>query len=185
MTRHQIRKELLRMPKSDTLVLFTWEPRSMIVNQGGSRAWSLKPANARRCTYIVCTRNRYFAVAEPGVQAAAPEEHGAAFLVGKITTVEPAPDDQKRYIVRFSEYAYLDPQPVIWPGHRNPVWYVDDIGTLGIDPDKLNWQPMPNETPAVLQIADVESEAGLTFDQARAGVAIRYGVPPENVEIGI
>jgi hypothetical protein len=79
-----------------TMVVFTYRPRGMILNERGSQAWSLKPANARRCTYIVCTRNRYFADAEPEVQAAAPEKHGAAFLLGKITSVEPAPDDPDR-----------------------------------------------------------------------------------------
>jgi hypothetical protein len=174
------------MPKSDTLVLFTWEPRSMIVNQGGSRAWSLKPANARRCTYIVCTRNRYFADAEPGVQAAAPEEQGAAFMIGKISAIEPSPDNQNRYVVRFSEFADLHPQPVVWPGHRNPVWY-NDLQTLGIDPEKLDWQPMPQKAVAHSEIAIVKTEApeGLSFDQARAGLAITYRVPPANIEIVI
>jgi hypothetical protein len=169
------------------MIVFTYRPRDMIIEERGSQAWALKPANARRCQYIVCARNRYFADAEPGVQAAAPEEHGAAFLVGKITTVEPAPDDESRHIVRFNEYADLDPQPVIWPGHRNPVWYVDDIRTLGIDLDKLNWQPMPASVPATSQITDDATLApeGLTFDQARAGLAMMYRVPPANIEIVI
>jgi hypothetical protein len=174
------------MPNSDTLVLFTWEPRSMILKQGGSRAWSLKPANARRCSYIICTRNRYFADAEPGVQAAAPEEQGAAFLVGKISAIEPAPDNRNRYVIRFSEFADLDPQPVIWPGHRNPVWY-NDIRTFGIDPENLNWQSMTSEAVGPSEIGAVEAEPpeGLTFDQARTGLAIRYRVPSANVEIVI
>jgi hypothetical protein len=137
--------------------------------------------------YLVCARNRYFAGAEPGVQAAAPEAHGAAFLVGKTTTVEPAPDDERRFIVRFSEYADLDPQPVIWPGHRNPVWYVDDVQTLGIDPDGLSWQPMAAAVPVTSRVADDEAigAEGLTFDRARAGLAITYGVPPAQIEIVI
>src|SRR5438552_980248 len=109
-----------------TIVVFTYRPVSMILAEGGSQAWALKPGNARRCRYIVCTRNRYFAGAGPEVQAAATEEHGAAFLVGKITTVEPSPAREDRYIVRFDEYAVIDPQPIVWPGARNPVWYVED-----------------------------------------------------------
>jgi hypothetical protein len=178
----------MRVPLSaKTMVVFTYRPRAIILNERGSQAWSLKPANARRCTYMVCTRNRYFADAEPEAQAAAPEEHGAAFLVGKITSVEPAPDDPERYIVRFGEFADLDPQPVVWPGHRNPVWYVDEIGTLGIDPDKLTWQSIPIEPRAAPEITEVMpgAPAGLTFDQARAGLAIMYRVPPANVEIVI
>ena len=128
---------------SKTLVVFTYRPMPTILAEGGSQAWSLKAANARRCTYIVCTRNRYFADASPEVQAAAQEQHGAAFMVGRITTVEPSPERPDRHIVRFDAYAIPDPQPVVWQGARNPVWYVDDIGELGIDPETLDWQPMP------------------------------------------
>lgn len=127
------------------LVVFTYRPASAILTEGGSQAWSLNAANARRCTYIVCTRNRYFADASPEVQAAAQEQHGAAFMVGRITTVEPSPERSDRYIVRFDAYAIPDPQSVIWQGARNPVWYVEDISELGIDPETLDWQPMPEE----------------------------------------
>lgn len=168
------------------MVVFTFRPQEQIFLERGSQAWALKPANARRCNYIVCTRNRHFAD-EPAVQAAILEEHGAAFLIGRITAVEQSPERDDRYIVRFEEFAVLDPQPVIWPGHRNPVWYVEDIRTLGIDPDKLNWQPMPAAVPVTVQTAERKTEMpeGLMFDQARAGLAITYKVPPANIEIVI
>jgi hypothetical protein len=128
-----------------TIVVFTYRPIQTILEERGSQAWSLKAANARRCTYIVCTRNRYFADAGPEVQALALEKHGAAFMVGKVSIVEPSPERPERYIVRFDEYAIPDPQPVVWPGARNPVWYVEDIRELGIDPDTLTWRSMPEE----------------------------------------
>ena len=131
-----------------TLVVFTYRPIPTILAERGSQAWSLNAGNARRCTYIVCTRNRYFADAGPDEQAAAQEEHGAAFMVGRITIVEPSPERPDRHIVRFNEYAILDPRPVLWPGARNPVWYVDDIKSLGIEPDRLNWLAMPDEAEA-------------------------------------
>lgn len=131
------------------LVVFTYRPIATILAERGSQAWSLNAGNARRCTYIVCTRNRYFADAGPDEQAAAQEEHGAAFLVGRITIVEPSPERPDRHIVRFNEYAILDPQPVLWPGARNPVRYVDDIEkSLGIDPDALHWLAIPDEAEA-------------------------------------
>lgn len=96
--------------------------------------------------YIVCTRNRYHPGALPHERAEARERHGAAFLVGKVTTVGQSPDPRfpDRHIVRFDEYAILDPQPTVWPGTRNPVWYVDDIRELGIDPQALDWQRFPD-----------------------------------------
>lgn len=142
------------------LVVFTYRSIATILDERGSQAWSLNAGNARRCTYIVCTRNRYFAGAGPDEQAAAQEEHRAAFLVGRITIVEPSPERPDRHIVRFNEYAILDPQPVLWPGARNPVWYVDDIRkSLGIDPDALHWLAMPDEAEAD------ETESDPHFDQ--------------------
>ena len=122
-----------------TLMVFTRRSVQTMLAERGSRAWALSAERARHCTYIVCTRNRRHSEAGPDDREAAREEHGAAFLVGRISVVEPTPDRPGRYVVRFDEYAILDPQPVVWPGARNPVQYVDDIGELGIDPDKLNW----------------------------------------------
>ena len=127
------------------LVVFTYRPKHTILDERGSQAWALSPANARRCTHLVCTRNRYFPDASPEEQSAAQEEHGAAFLVGKITTVEPSPERPDRYIVRFDEYADLDPQPIVWPGARNPVWYPEDMEQLGIHVDMLTWSTILDE----------------------------------------
>jgi hypothetical protein len=168
-----------------TIVVFTARSIPVMLKERGSQAWALKPASVRRCKYIVCTRNRYFKGVGPEEQAAATEEHGAAFLVGKVTTVEPAPDRADRYIIRFDQCAVLpDPKKDVWPGHQNPIWYVQDIRQqLDIDPDKLNWQPMPEnaiESPAMTTSAE---PAGLTFDQARKGLATMYRVPPADIEI--
>ena len=47
--------------------------------------------------------------------------------------------------MRFDEYAILDPPEYdVWPGFQNPVWYVDDIRELGIDPEALCWQRFPD-----------------------------------------
>lgn len=126
------------------LVVFTYRSQPTLLAERGSQAWALNPSNALRRTYLVCTRNRYFANASPEEQSAAREEHGAAFIVGKISTVEPSPERPDRYIVRFDEYAVLHKRDV-WPGARNPVWYVEDIAALGIDPTKLNWLALPDE----------------------------------------
>ena len=125
------------------LVVFTRDSIRTMLAERGSRAWVLNAGNARRCTYMVCTRNRRYTDAGPDERAAAREEHGAAFMIGRIAAVEPTPDLPGRYIVRFDEYADLEPQPVVWPGHQNPVWYVEDIETLCIDPDTLNWIATP------------------------------------------
>jgi hypothetical protein len=176
------------MPDRTTIVVFTHESRGMILKQGGSRAWSLKAARARSSEYIVCTRNRS-RVGEipPEEQAAATEMHGAAFLVGKVTAVERAPDHEDRYIIRFDQYTLLpDRRKSDWPGHQNPIWYVKDIGELGIDPDNLNWHATPETAVGAPEITHTSTgPEGLTFDQARAGLATMYRVPRTSIEIVI
>jgi hypothetical protein len=125
----------------NVLVVLTWRPVAQILSEGGSQAWTLQPKNARRCSYLVCTRNRY---AENSAQDV---PHGSAFLVGKISGIEHCPNDpadreeSPRYLVRISEYALIE-QSDVWPGNRNPFWYVNDLSALNIDVDSLNWLPM-------------------------------------------
>lgn len=73
-------------------MVFTFRPICTVFEDRGSRSWALSPDNVRQCTYLVCTRNRYYRDALPHERAKARERHGAAFLVGKITTVKGSPD---------------------------------------------------------------------------------------------
>ena len=134
------------MPE-DAVMVFTYRSLKSILDDGGAQAWVLDPERAQRCTYIVCTRNRHFRDADPVKQNGAVEPHGTAFLVGRITNVDDAPDIPRgyprRYIVRFCKYATLAPGTfphAKWPGTQNPVRYVPDIARLGIDPDALEWE---------------------------------------------
>lgn len=146
------------------LIVFTFRSVDLLLSEGGSQAWALNAANARRCSYIVCTRNRYHE------DASQQEDHGAAFLVGKISAIEPASDDPDRFIVRFDRYALLDPQPIIWPGARNPVWYVDDFSDIQIDESALKWQPMPTTEKAEIHMA-IASPSAMAVPSGRLTVA--------------
>lgn len=157
------------------LIVFTYRTRQELEQEGGSQAWKLNPDSARRCAYLVCTRNRYH-------EGAGPEPHHSAFLVGRISRVETSPERNDRYIVRFSEFAEVN-VPDVWPGGRNPIMYVDDISSLGIDVANLEWQ-----TTTVTSEVDHDAEVvdkGLSFDEAKAGVARRYGFPVSQIEIVI
>jgi hypothetical protein len=167
------------------IVVFTFRSIDLLLAEGGSQAWALNQANARRCSYIVCTRNRHHE------DASQQEEHGAAFLVGKISSVKPAPDDPARFIVRFERYALVDPQPIIWPGARNPVWYVDDFTDIQINESALNWLPV-RETKLEVSVAETPHldvlathSNRLTIAEAKAALAANFGVSPDNIEITI
>lgn len=168
----------------NVLAVFTFRSAERIIQEGGSQAWNLDPKNAIRCKYLVCCRNHH---AKGGAEG--PEEHGAAFLIGKISSVEPAPERPERYIVRISEYALINSQTVVWPGSRNPVWYVDDLSDLQIDEVPFDWQPMPEGSEVPPQNAQAVSGAisatsvKLTIAEAKAGLAATFGVSPEHIEI--
>jgi hypothetical protein len=158
------------------LVVFTYRTMPHILEEGGSQAWSLRPANARKCDYLVCTRNKY----QPN---SGPETHHSAFLVGKISGVEVSPERSDRWLVRISEYAEVS-VPDVWPGARNPVWYVEDLETLGIQPDELEWKPMPEPTTSTSAPATGPDEGDdVSVDDLKAAVAAAHGVPVENIEI--
>jgi hypothetical protein len=157
------------------LVVFTYRTRREIEREGGSQAWKLNPDSARRCTYVVCTRNRHH-------EGAGPEDHHTAFLVGRISRVELSPERNDRYIVRFSEFAEID-VPNVWPGGRNPIMYVDDITALGINVEALQWEPVVDAPEVDYDAEGVDD--GLSFEEAKVAVGRRYGFPPSQIEITI
>lgn len=168
---------------NETAVVFTSKSVERILKEGGTSSWRLDRNHARRCAFVVCTRNASSDWAE------GPEDHRAAFLVGKVRDVVPSSEYQGRYLIEFAEYAQVN-IPNVWKNDRNPVRYVD-IRDLGIDPEKLNWQPlaMPSKSRADGQTDRAgksrNSTASLTLEEAKRGLALTFGVSPEAVEITI
>jgi hypothetical protein len=171
-------------------MVFTYRHVATILDERGSQAWALNPNNANRCTYIVCTRNRYH-------EGAGPEEHRSALLVGKITSIERSTEysgvGPMRYIVRFDEYALIDPPlKEVWKKDHNPVRYVDDIADLGIDERSLKWKRLPK---ADVVEATVESSDGPVIvnshrldkliADAKVSLASKIGVRPDSIDITI
>ena len=122
-------------------VTFTGKPVDKVLAQGGSASWRLARHRARLCEYVVCTRNTKAEWSE------GPEQHGEAFLVGRLSGVEDAPPSENRNhakprsLFRFSEYALIS-MPKKWTGDRYPVHYTT-LEEFGLDLDGLDWQPMP------------------------------------------
>jgi hypothetical protein len=120
------------MPRT-ALVVFTARPLDWIVSEHGSGNWRLDPARARNCEFLVCTQNCHNT--SFGAPAA---EHRAGFLIGHISSVDPA-DEPDRWVVRIRDYVAIN-IPNIWAksGHlRYPVRYttLDDLGiSLGALP---------------------------------------------------
>lgn len=171
---------------SDCVVVLTFRGRNHIISDEGSSAWKLEPTHAARKAYVVCTRNAH---SRHGVEGR--EEHGSAFIVGKIRDVVPARDPNEaadgRYLIRFSEFADID-VPNVWrKGDRNPVKYTK-LAEIGIDPSRVDWKPMPeraqSDEPRISSGSATHSGA-LSLAEAKKGLAVTFNVPPEAIEITI
>ena len=110
--------------------------------------------------------------------------HHTAFLVGKLAGLaapDPGNDDKgTRKKLVFSEYAEIDIADK-WPGNRNPVFY-GDLEEMGIDVTALDFQPMPIQE---LVAPPADKPQPLTIVQAKAGLALCFGVLPADIEIVI
>ena len=173
------------------VVVFTAKTIERILAEGGTSAWRLDPNRARRCEYVVCTRNAY-SHWDLGEWGNGPEAHHAAFVVGKVRKVVPdtaPPEDGEnpsdRYLIQFSEFARVN-VPNAWKGDRNPVKYMSGE-ELGIDFTKLKWEQMPElERNAADPEPHTQSKTGaLTIAEAKRGLALTFNVPTESIEITI
>ena len=90
---------------NETVVVLTFESIDRILNDGGTSEWRLDRNRARRCAFVVCTRNSN---AKP--RAEGPEAHRSAFLIGKVSGVVASPGPmRRRCLIQFSEYALSTP----------------------------------------------------------------------------
>jgi hypothetical protein len=162
------------------IAVFTANSRAEILEVGGSASWVVAEKQARRREFLVCIRNAR------AVDFPDHEPHGTAFLIGRISDLKAYGYDKKgmqRWIIEISEYALVD-FPEKWGEWRNPVKYTT-LEELGIDPKKLKFKPMPAPTKVLTQPASPErpKTGALTIAEAKAGLALQFGVPPEAIDI--
>lgn len=181
----------------EAIAVFTARSPQRILREGGSQAWALNAARARKAKYLICVQNQH----NPDRDFSdATGPHGSVILVGKISDVIPAPEEPEggRWMICFDEFAYLQPQvdPVdVWQGWRNPVRYTT-LAEMGVTPDGLVWEdaekfkdeqlaPKPAGSPKASATLDDGSVPPLTIAQAKQGLAAFYDLEPEAIEIVI
>ena len=157
------------------IAVFTGKPLETLLAHGGSGPWVGAEERVKRQEYLVCIRKT-----KPGT-----EDHGTAFLVGKIGGVRKHGFDrrgQQRWFFEISEYAVLR-HPGQWEW-RNPVRYTT-LEELGIELKKLKFKPAPAPTH---DLPPPEAKSGvkpLTIAEAKAGLAAKFDVSPDAIEIHI
>ena len=168
----------IRAVPHSAIAVFTANSRDEILEVGGSAAWVVAEKQARRREFLVCIRNAR------GVDFPGHEPHGTAFLVGRISGLKPYGQDKKgmqRFIIQIGEYAAVD-YPEAWGEWRNPVKYTT-LEELGIDLKKLKFKPTSPTKVLPPPPPDRSKTGALTIAEAKAGLALQFGVPPEAIEI--
>ena len=170
-------------------VVFTAKSIERITEEGGTAAWRLNRNHARRCSFVVCTRNAHADWVE------GPEPHRSAFLIGRVSGVvpcRPTPENAEapnnRFLIQFSEFARIE-IPDFWEGDRNPITY-RSLEDLPLDLSTLKWEAMPEPNTASadsIETVNVQTLHGqaLTMAEAKRGLALSFGVAPDAIEITI
>lgn len=83
-----------------------------------------------------------------------------------------------RWRITFAEHAAVD-MPEVWKSWRNPVRYTT-LEALGINADELEFRPF--EQSQAHEPAPPPGP-GLSIAEAKAGLAVRFGVKPDAIEI--
>tara|TARA_R100001132_G_scaffold6974_1_gene6254 strand:+ start:75 stop:563 length:489 start_codon:yes stop_codon:yes gene_type:complete len=153
----------------DVIQVLTYKSVETILSTGGTQSWALDRNRARNCEFAVVCRNASTR------EAQGPEDHGSAFMVGRIKDVVPSTDTPGRWLITFSEYALVDWKDE-WEG-RNPVAYyrTDDYGETE-DFSSLDFQPMP------VMVVPAPSSP-MTISRAKKELAESLGVSPDSIEI--
>ena len=184
----------------ESILVFTYKNTNTLLHFAGSQSWVLNEKRARKAKYLVCVRNCHNSLSEETVG------HGAGFFVGKISGLRPAFTNQEhnRWMIEFDEYAEIN-VPGIWQGWRNPVVYMP-TNEISINFEELNFKSVPERdfnfikshleyedkfegrlsSVEEVQVAKEDnrvSESGISIQDAKELLSIRYDVAVDNIEI--
>ncbi len=163
---------------SSVVSVLTQEPPEAIIAAGGTEAWALDRKRASSSDFLMCCR-------KSGNPQGGNEEVGAAFLVGRIKDVVPSETSEGRWKITISEYALVDYADQWDKKKRNPVayWttekYPNAIGETDYL-DVLEFEPIKRVHATV-----GSGTTPMTVAQAKAGLALTFGVDESAIEITI
>lgn len=195
--------EAIDVGNTQCVVVFTNRGRDRLWEECGSQAWRMDASRASKCEYVVCVQNRNGNWGQP----TAP--HKEAFMIGKIKEIVPSDEDSGRQKIVFSSTAEIS-VPNMWGGNRNPVAYMT-LGDFGIhtqeDIESLRFTKITGffmhgtkfvspgddyqaaeeaaEDAADSNVASTSVEQVLTIEEAKRGLARKFGVSEAQIEIVI
>jgi hypothetical protein len=166
----------------DVVMVLTSKCLGTMLAEGGSGNWKANEDRIRRCRWIVAVRNRHTDWSE------GKEEHGTAFLVGRVAGVKISAEHEDRLVIVFDRYAALN-APNVWPnGFRNPVCYTT-LEDLGINSEELKWKEFPGSSRAAVSLKDEATEErqlpSAVLEKAKLMIAASLSIAPSAVKISI
>jgi hypothetical protein len=178
-------------------VVFTFKSIQHICADGGTQSWRMHQSHVGAFDYVICARNRRHEDVE------GPEEHGSAFLIGKVRDIVPSTehDDpaKPRFLIRMTEAAIIRDKPRFWQWGRWPTHY-DSLAALGINPSDYDFKPLSEllvemrETsesldspaaPALSLPASGRRSWKESIEHAKASLATELGIDVEAIEIAV
>jgi hypothetical protein len=134
-------QEVIMSSSDRAAVVFTSKSIEHMCSDGGSQSWRMHQSHFGTFDYLICTRNRRREDVE------GPEEHGSAFLIGKVRDIVPATGrdtpSKPRFLIRMSEAAIIRGKPDFWQWGRWPTHY-DSLENLGINAADYDFKPLPD-----------------------------------------
>ena len=185
---------------NESIIAFTFKDTDKILAFGGSCSWDLNSKRAMKCEYIVCARNSLSPLYKGD------GKHREGFLIGKISGIEPTLEeiDPNRWSIIISDYAEIN-IPEAWDKGRNPIRYIqttDLENDFGINFNNLEFKKVPDRDFTKIDQINRETESyykmninnkksfvtdtndqGLSIQEAKEKLAIRFGVTEDNIEI--
>lgn len=178
-------------------VVFTFKSIEHICAVGGTQSWRMHQSHFGTFDYVICARNRRRENVE------GPEEHGSAFLIGRVRDIVPSTErndpGKPRFLIRMTEAALISDKPNFWQWGRWPTHF-DSLDALGIDPLDYDFKPLPDLLAEVRQRSgglDVSAAPAQpsspsanrswkeSIEHAKTSLALELGVKVEAIEISV
>ena len=149
--------------KSESIVVFTHKSHDFLVKLNATCSWVINPHRAKKCKYVVCTRNALHELSDEDYL------HGQGVIIGRKLSVSPTlnPIDEDRYMIEFEEYAEIGEfcpaaEDDLWGevtepsrSRRMPVRYIDTYFLTNIilreGFDDLVWKAVPKRDEEYVQ----------------------------------